>query len=334
MGSSWSKERVLPKDLLQVENLTIEYRTGKLRQTVLQQITFKIREAEVVGVLGESGSGKTTLALALMGVLSSSARIVQGTVRLGESDLLALSEQELQKIRGAKISMIFQEPEMTLNPVMRTIDHVAEVIKAHRNLRLRHCRAEARQILAQVQFNPTGRLLSAYPHQLSGGQRQRLVIAQALACRPQLLVADEPTASLDSTLQVQWLSLMKDLRARLGLAMLLITHDPAILRGLADRIFVMYKGRIVEETTFEQLMQSPLHPYTQGLLRSMAPSPKHVGEDGKHLVTIPGSAMKEQTTGCPFEPRCADRMAECSVREPPNIKIEHGRRVRCLRYVR
>jgi oligopeptide/dipeptide ABC transporter ATP-binding protein len=327
-----NNERGLREGLLRVDDLTIDYAIGKLRQHVLHGISFEIRPAEVIGILGESGSGKTTLALALLGVLSSSARIRGGAIRFEGRDLLTLKERELEKIRGAKVSMIFQEPEMTLNPVKQAIDHVAEVIAAHCNRTTRFCRAEARRILAQVNFDPDSRLVSAYPHQLSGGQRQRLVIAQALACRPQLLVADEPTASLDSILQVQWLSLMKDLRKQFSLAMILITHDPAILTGLADRVLVMYRGRIVEEACFEQLVRRPLHPYTQGLLRSMAPPPSQVRQGTKHLFTIPGSISAGKSTGCPFEPRCADRLAECEKREPPDIGFEDGRRVRCLKY--
>ena len=246
MYPSWSKERAVPEAMLRVDDLTIDYATGKLWQRVLQGITFEIRPAEVVGLLGDSGSGKTTLALALLGLLPPSARIRWGTVTFEGRDLLALKELELEKIRGAKVSMIFQEPEMTLNPVMQAIDHVAEVIAAHCDWTSRSCRAEARRILAQVNLDPDSRFLSAYPHELSGGQRQRLVIAQALACRPDLLVADEPTASLDLILQLKWLSLMKDLRKQFGLAILLITHDPAILNGFADRVLVMYRGRIVE----------------------------------------------------------------------------------------
>jgi peptide/nickel transport system ATP-binding protein len=325
-------ERILRESLLRVDDLTIDYVTGKLSQPVLRRISFELRPGEVVGILGESGSGKTTLALALLGVLPSSARIRGGAVRFEGRDLLTLKERELEKIRGAKVSMIFQEPEMALNPVMQAIDHVAEVIAAHCNRTTRSCRAEARRILAQVNLVSDRRFLSAYPHQLSGGQRQRLVIAQALACRPELLVADEPTASLDSILQVQWLSLMKDLRKQFGLAILLITHDPAILTGLADRVLVMYRGRIVEEAGFEQLVRRPLHPYTQGLLRSMAPPPGRVRQGPKHLVTIPGSFSVGESTGCPFEPRCADRLAECERREPPDTGFEDGRHVRCLKY--
>jgi peptide/nickel transport system ATP-binding protein len=332
MCSSWSNERALREGLLRVDDLTIDYAKGKLWQPVLHGITFEIRPAEVVGLLGESGSGKTTLALTLLGMLPPSARIRQGIVRFEGRDLLSLKEPELEKIRGAKVSMIFQEPEMALNPVMRVIDHVAEIIAVHRNRTTRRCRAEALQILAQVNLDCDSRFLSAYPHQLSGGQRQRLAIAQALACRPELLVADEPTTSLDSIHQVQWLALMKDLRKQLGLAILLITHDPAIFTGLADRVLVMYRGRIVEEGGFEQLVRRPLHPYTQGLFRAMAPMPGQVRQGTKHLVTLPGSAGADKSAGCPFEPRCADRFAECGKREPPNIGFEDGRRVRCLKY--
>lgn len=332
MHPGCSNEQGFTEGLLRVDDLTIDYASGKAWQPVLHGITFEIRPGEVVGMLGESGSGKTTLALALLRVLPPAARIRRGTVRFEGRGLLALKESELANIRGAKVSMIFQEPEMTLNPVMRAIDHVAGVIAAHRDWTRQRCRAEAKRILAQVNLDSDSRLLSAYPHQLSGGQRQRLAIAQAMACRPELLIADEPTASLDSILQMQWLSLMKDLRKRFGLAILLITHDPSILNGLADRVLVMYAGRIVEEAGFEQLIRHPLHPYTQGLLISIAPPPGQVRLGTKHLATIPGNSGDGTPKGCPFQPRCPDRMAECGSREPPNITLDDGRRVRCLKY--
>ena len=260
------------KSLVQIDDLAIRYAVGEGWHSALDGVSFDIHRGEVVGVLGESGSGKTTLALALLRLLPSSARILRGTIRIGGRDLLALKESELEKIRGAKISLIFQEPEMALNPVMQTLDQVAEVIAAHHAWSGTACRTEARRILAELHLDDT-RLLAAYPQQLSGGQRQRLVIAQALASRPELLIADEPTASLDSILQAQWLSMMQDLRRRLGLAILLITHDPAILNGLADRVLVMYRGSIVEEASLEQLVRHPQHPYTQALLDCVPPQP-------------------------------------------------------------
>lgn len=260
------------KSLVQIDDLAIRYAVGEGWHSALDGVSFHIHRGEVVGVLGESGSGKTTLALALLRLLPSSARILRGTIRIGGRDLLALKESELEKIRGAKISLIFQEPEMALNPVMQTLDQVAEVIAAHHAWSGTACRTEARRILAELHLDDP-RLLAAYPQQLSGGQRQRLVIAQALASRPELLIADEPTASLDSILQAQWLSMMQDLRRRLGLAILLITHDPAILNGLADRVLVMYRGSIVEEASLEQLVRHPQHPYTQALLDCVPPQP-------------------------------------------------------------
>jgi oligopeptide/dipeptide ABC transporter ATP-binding protein len=323
----------LPESFLEVRDLSVRYEHDDRFQPALEGITFAVARGEVIGILGESGSGKTTLALALLRVLPPSALILQGTVRFEGRDLLSAKESELEKIRGAKVSMIFQEPEMTLNPVMKAIDQVVDVIAAHCNWSGRRCRTEARRILAEVCLDPDGRIPSAYPHQLSGGQRQRLAIALALACRPDLLIADEPTASLDSILQVQWLSLMKDLRRKFGLAVLPITHDPAILRGWTDRVLVMYRGRIVEEAGFEKLVENPLHPYTQGLLSSMPP-PLGQGPPGiKRLLTIPVGVNGGNSAGCPFEPRCADRAGECASKEPPSIETEDGRHVRCFKYV-
>jgi oligopeptide/dipeptide ABC transporter ATP-binding protein len=319
--------------LLEVQDLTVEYGARPNCLHALNGITLEVQTGEVVGVLGESGSGKTTLGLAVLRLLPPHGRIVRGSMRFRGRDLYALGEKELQAFRGSEVSMIFQEPALALNPFMRALDQVEEVIRAHRDWKRERRRDEARRVLHDVGMDKTQRLLSAWPNQLSGGERQRLVLAQAIACKPALVIADEPSASLDALLQCEWMALMRDLRERLGLALLLITHDPAILSGLADRVVVMYRGQIVEEGSFEQIIRKPLHPYTRALLRSIPPPPG-TGTRQKRLPVIPSdpAARVPANGACAFEPRCPDRFHPCAHGQPPAAIPEHDRRVRCFKY--
>jgi oligopeptide/dipeptide ABC transporter ATP-binding protein len=316
--------------LIDVRGLSVQYRDGKGWSPALEGITFDLSRGEVVGILGESGSGKTTIGLSLLRLLPPAARIVRGSVKFRGRELLDLGESELESIRGAEIAMVFQEPELVLNPFMCALDQVQEVIGAHRNLPRAERREQARKALANVQLE---RLSSAYPHQLSGGERQRLVIAQALACHPALLIADEPASALDPTLQAEWSALINGLRDRLGLALLLITHSPSTLAGLANRVLVLYAGRIIEEAQFEQIIRRPRHPYTQALLHSIPPPPG-TGKCDKRLPSIPAtpSLRAADQAGCPFEPRCPERLPRCSQQEPPDIVTSDPGRVRCFKY--
>jgi oligopeptide/dipeptide ABC transporter ATP-binding protein len=319
-------------DLLQVRDLTIEYGSGKRNEPALDRITFDVRQGEVVGILGESGSGKTTIGLAMLRLLASNARTIRGSIRLRERELLELSERQYETLRGSEISMIFQEPAAALNPFIRAVDQVSEVIAAHRRWPRRRCHEEARKVLATVRLDEDPRILSAYPHQLSGGEQQRLVIAQALACRPTLLIADEPSTALDSILQSELLTILKGLRDQLGLTLLLITHDPSVLAGIADRVIILYAGRIVEEARLQQLVDRPLHPYTQALLRAVSPRPGAVRHQKRFPVVNSINSMRSPA-GCPFEPRCQDRLPVCSREDPPEVVTDELRRVRCFQYV-
>lgn len=253
--------------LLSVTNLTVEMHDGgATARTVLDGVSFSIAAGEAVGLVGESGCGKTTTALALLRLLPAAAQVTKGSVRLGGRDLLALWEKQLEKVRGAALSMVFQDPAIALNPVMRAGDQVAEVIRAHRPLRGERLRQEVESLFERVWFSDPARIYAAYPHELSGGQRQRVAIAQALACQPRLLIADEPTAALDTTVQSEILDLLKQLKAQLRMAMLIITHNPAILAGLADRVLVMNEGRLVEEGAVTEVYGNPSHRYTKLLL--------------------------------------------------------------------
>ena len=320
--------------LVQVRDLTIEYGSGKGSEVALNGITFDVGQGEIVGILGESGSGKTTIGLAMLRLLPCNARIVQGSIRLRDRELLELSERQYEDVRGSEISMIFQEPAAALNPFIRVVDQVSEVIAAHRRWPPSQCREEAQKVLATVRLDQDPRMLLSYPHQLSGGERQRLVIAQALACRPALLIADEPSTALDSILQSELLAILKGLCDQFGLTLLLITHDPSVLPGIADRVIILYAGRIVEEARLAQIIDGPLHPYTQALLRAIPRRPE-TGRDQKRfsVVNKVASTQLPDSVGCPFEPRCPDRLPMCSREEPPEVVTNDLRRVRCFKYV-
>jgi ABC-type glutathione transport system ATPase component len=254
--------------LLQVRGLTVRYEPeGQAPVLAVDGACFDIGGGEAVGLLGESGCGKTTTALSLLGLQPPRARVLDGSVRLQGRELVGLAERELEKVRGAAAALIFQEPALALNPVLRAGDQVAEVIRAHLGGGRKRCRAGAVDVLGRVRLDADS-VYDAYPHELSGGQRQRVGIAQAVACAPPLLIADEPTAALDATTQVEILTLLDDLKHRLGLALLLISHSLRTLAAVADRILVMQAGRIVEEGPVEQILRRPAHRHTQELLRA------------------------------------------------------------------
>ncbi len=261
------------ESLLQVQNLTIHYcGRDSIERRALHDFSLEIGFGETVGLLGQSGCGKTTLALALLRLLPKTARVVYGSIRFREHDMLRADERRLQRIRGAEVSIIFQEPAMSLNPVLRVGDQIAEVVRAHTKGTRRSCQREAELALTEVRLCDT-RIYSAYPHQLSAGQRQRIAIAQALVCKPSLLIADEPTSALDNTTQADILNLLKELKQRLKIALLFITHNPALLVGLADRLVIMCAGSLIEEGTLTQVYNEPKSPYTQGLLGLIPPLP-------------------------------------------------------------
>jgi oligopeptide/dipeptide ABC transporter ATP-binding protein len=322
-------------DLLQVRDLTVEFfNHGGLDRRAVDNVSFDIGVGETVGLLGESGCGKTTLALALTRLLPQTTRARCGSVRFRGKDLLLADECELQKVRGAEISIIFQEPGMALNPVMRVGDQIVEVLRAHTNWTRQHCQEEAESLLRQVRLS-NANIYTAYPHELSGGESQRVVIAQALACKPALLIADEPTSALDNMTQAQLLTLLREMKGRLKLALFFITHNPLLLAGIANRVLIMYAGRIVEEGTLAQVLQQPRHPYTKGLLRSIPPLPeKRAHVRRASLPAIPGvpPELGGLSRGCPFEPRCPERLGICVTQNPEQVQIEDGVRVRCFKY--
>jgi oligopeptide/dipeptide ABC transporter ATP-binding protein len=291
---------------------------------------------EVLGILGESGCGKSTVAKASLRLLPKCAEITGGGIEFEGRDLFQLKERQMEELRGARMAMVPQQPGLALNPVMKAGDQIAEVLRAHRDWSWKRCCQEADTLLGRVYLQSSERrIYDAYPHQLSGGQQQRVAIAQALACRPALVIADEPTASLDSETEEDILNLLRELKAELTMSLLLITHDPKILVGLADRVAVMYGGRIVEEGKLEQVFREPCHPYTKALLACIPPTPEeYLRNPGSRLPTIEGSAPDPELipAGCVFAPRCPNRLKQCESRAPSSVALEDSRQVECFLY--
>jgi peptide/nickel transport system ATP-binding protein len=295
---------------------------------VVDGVSFALDPGEILALVGESGCGKSMTALAVMRLLPPVARPVSGRVLLEGDDLLALSEVEMRRVRGGRISIVFQEPASSLDPLMPVGDQLVEALRAHRPLRRDEARAEALAMLEAVGIAEPARRLSQYPFELSGGMCQRVMIATALACQPSVLLADEPTTALDVTIQAQILRLIKDLRGRTGTAVLLITHDMGVVADMADRVLVMYAGRIVEAAPVEALFASPRHPYTWLLLRSL---PRLDHDPKARLSVIEGTvpAAGAWPAGCRFAPRCPLATARCHEVEPELAPIDGGRTVAC-----
>lgn len=318
------------KALLQVEDLSVEFRTAEGVVHAVNHLSYSLREGEALGIVGESGSGKSVSSLASMRLIPNPpGKIVNGRILYGGRDLVACTEKEMEKIRGNDISMIFQEPMTSLNPILTCGSQIAEVLKLHKGMKKKEAWSGAIAMMKAVGIaNPELRA-KQYPHQMSGGMRQRVMIAMALAGRPRILIADEPTTALDVTIQAQILDLIRKLNRESDTAVLMITHDLGVVNELCDRVIVMYTGRIMEEASTDDLFREPLHPYTIGLLNSI---PK-IEKEKKALPTIPGMVPNptEEIKGCSFCPRCDRAMKICGEEEPPVVEMK-GRRVRCWRY--
>ena len=322
--------------LLQVQDLHVAYisRAGQ-RSPALAGVSFEVLPGETLGVLGESGSGKSTLAAALLRLLPGNGVIERGVLLFEGQDLLQAEPRTLQRIRGARISVIFQEPSLALHPTIRIGEQIRDVLAAHESLSRSALRQKTLRLLADVFPADTARIAESYSHQLSGGQQQRVLIAQAIACGPSLVVADEPTASLDPSTQQEILSLFRKLREKLHLSLLLITHNPAVLAGFADRILVMYAGKVAEIGPAEKVLASPQHPYTRALLQSMPGRVEgHSNHHKSKLAVIPGEtpSLEVPAKGCRFEARCADRMELCTKREPMPVNLTESHAVSCFKY--
>ncbi len=316
--------------LLEVHHLTTAFQTGSGEINAIEDVSFTLDEGEILGIVGESGSGKSVTALTIMGLLPQPpARIAAGEVRFGSQILTQLSESRMQRIRGPGIGMIFQEPMTSLNPVFTIGDQITETIHAHERGSSAAVRARALEMLEKVGIPSAARRMDDYPHQLSGGQRQRVMIAMALACRPRLLIADEPTTALDVTIQAQILDLLLDLRDELGMAVVVITHNMGVIAETADRVLVMYAGRIVEQAPVATLFDNPLHPYTRGLL-SCVPS---LASESERLLAIPGTLPdpRARPRGCRFAPRCALAIPECTGAIPALAPFAPDHQAACIR---
>ncbi len=316
-------------ELLEVQDLSVSFSTSRGPVSVLDGVSLSVREGEVVGLVGESGSGKSVTALSILGLLGEQGRVVGGQIRLDGRDLVPLPEREWLKVRGRQVAMVFQEPMTSLNPLLTVGRQVAEVLEEHLGLGRQAALARAAELFRDVGIPDARRRIDDYPHQLSGGMRQRVMIAMAMACRPRLLIGDEPTTALDVTIQAQILALLRDLGRAAGTAVLLISHDLGVMAAMADRVVVMYAGQVVEEAPTAQLFREPRHPYTR-LLLAVVPA---VREKRARLSAIAGSipAPTALPVGCRFHPRCPDAIALC--REAAPILDAHGpgRWVRCWR---
>ena len=316
--------------LLDVQGLTTAFMTGRGEITAVEDVSFSLKEGEILGIVGESGSGKSVTALTIMGLLPTPpARIAAGSVKFQGQELSRFSAREMQRIRGPGIAMIFQEPMTSLNPVFSIGDQIMETIRAHENLPAAVLRKRAIDMLDKVGIPSAARRLDDYPHQMSGGQRQRVMIAIALACNPKLLIADEPTTALDVTIQAQILDLLMDLRDEFRMAIMIITHNMGVIAETADRVLVMYAGRVIEEAPVARIFDHPVHPYTRGLLECV-PS---ISEDRARLIAIPGTLPDpaRRPPGCRYSVRCRYALPSCSDALPPLILEEADHWAACLR---
>ena len=319
--------------LLEVNNLQIGLQTQRGPAQAVRGISFSLERGETLGIVGESGCGKSITVMSLMGLLPSSAK-VSGSIKLDGQELVGLPEKQMCQLRGNRIGMIFQEPMTALNPVHTIARQVGEPLMLHRGLTKAQARKEALDLLDRVGIPDAASRLDAYPHQFSGGQRQRIGIAMALACGPDLLIADEPTTALDVTIQAQILELMRRLQAETGMSILFITHNLGVVAHHADDVVVMYSGRVVESAPVRPLFAQPEHPYTQGLLACLPGKARQPGQPKpKRLFAIRGqvSSPLAPPPGCAFEPRCDLALAECSAAMPPLLDIRQGRQARCVR---
>ena len=315
--------------LLSVKDLQVQFQTKKGINTAVDGISFSIGKGEILGIVGESGCGKSVSSMSILRLLGTNAKISQGSIKLGDKELLSLSEDEMCKIRGNEIAMIFQDPMTALNPIMTIGDQLIEPLVIHQGYKKKDAWKEAIEVLKKVGIAAPEKRMKEYPHQLSGGMRQRIMIAMAVSCAPKLLIADEPTTALDVTIQAQILELMLELREKLNTAIMLITHDMGVVAETADNILVLYAGKVVEYGSVKDIFNDPKHPYTQGLLSSIPP----LTEDVDELNTIEGTvpAPGQMPAGCRFSPRCPYATERCRT-EQPGIYHAGNALVSCFKY--
>ncbi len=314
--------------LLAVRDLTVNFRTDAGWLTAIEGVGFDLAAGETLGIVGESGSGKSVTALSILQLHArATTRIPSGSIVFDGRDLLAMPERALRQVRGGEIAMIFQDPMSSLNPVLTIADQISETLMLHQRLGRAQARKRAIGLLDMVRIADAAHRVDAYPHQLSGGMRQRVMIAIAIACRPRLLIADEPTTALDVTIQAQILDLLRELQAELGMSVILISHDLGVIAEFSRRVMVMYAGRVVESAPSGALYRRPMHPYTTGLMAAIPP----LDADVHRLPTIPGSIPDpgRKIAGCRFSPRCGEAEAGCRTAPPGLVEVGPGHWARC-----
>jgi oligopeptide/dipeptide ABC transporter ATP-binding protein len=316
--------------VLRIEDLTVSLYSGDHRRDILDRLSLKIYPNEVMGLVGESGSGKTMTALATMRLLPNTIKVTGGRILFEGQDLLKLSSREVRSIRGGKIAMIFQNPRMALNPLMRVGDQIARAVRLHRDFPTDRCYPMAIDLMKQVGISDADSRARAYPHQLSGGMAQRVLVAMMLACQPKLLIADEPTTGLDVTIQAQIFELIKEIQAVTGVAVLLITHDLGVVSEVCDRVGVMYAGQVMEIASVANLFQEPGHPYTQRLLKSILRVDRISDLDTSQALAPISVAF--DSLGCRFASQCEDICPECSLRRPEIPEDDCDHVVFCYKY--
>ena len=313
----------MPDPLLSIKNLTVVFKTRLGEVPVIDDVSFSIAPGEIMGIVGESGCGKTMTSLAIMRLMPEQGKVTSGSIRLSGEDLVVASEARMRGLRGNEISMVFQEPMTSLNPVFSVGEQIAEVLKAHQGLSKSEAREHAVELLESVKIPLPSRRANDYPHQLSGGMRQRVMIAIALACKPKVLIADEPTTALDVTVQAHIFELLHELRDQTGTSIILITHDMASVAEMAERVMVMYAGRKVEEGPVEEILTNPLHPYTKGLIRCVPHLMETISPERQDLHEIPGIVPPISHFGrneCLFAPRCSFVEDRCLNQRPMDSK--------------
>ena len=321
-------------DLLEITDLRTVFDTARGRISAVDGVTLNLNSGTTLGIVGESGCGKTMLALSIMRLIPVNGSIVKGEIKFGGQDLLKISPEEMRQKRGSEIAMIFQEPMTSLNPVLRVGEQIAEAIRLHQKLSAKDALDLSIEQLREVGISEPEKRAREYPHRLSGGMRQRVMIAMAMSCHPKLLLADEPTTALDVTIQAQILDLIAALKEKNNMGVILITHDLGIIAQNAQRVAVMYAGKIVENSTVENIFDHPMHPYTQGLIESMPSRCADTSGAGNYLKTIPGNvpSLYDLPSGCRFYGRCSFARKECNAAEPLLKEIEKDHFVSCINY--
>ncbi|PWB71338.1 MAG: peptide ABC transporter ATP-binding protein [Anaerolineales bacterium] len=315
-------------NLLTVKDLNLEFKTSRGVLKALSGISFEVRRGEVFGIVGETGCGKTVTGLSVLRLLPRSAKITNGLISFDGKNLLDMPASEMEQVRGGKIAMIFQDPSSSLNPVFTVGSQIMRVIRLHTDLNKKQAEERASETLTAVGLPDVRRIMNSYPHQLSGGQQQRVMIAMALSCRPQLLVADEPTTALDVTIQAQILKLLRDLQKQFDISVILITHNLGVVAQTCDRLAVLYAGRVAEIGSAQDIFNNPQHPYTRGLMNAI-PKP---GSRGKKMAAIPGTVPSNpgMVKGCPFADRCEFVFERCTQEAPSLFDVSDGHQSACF----